>query len=66
MIKKIILLFLLFSANCVVYWLKEVSGHNQSDYGFSGAIYYRNTDFYLCSERKYRVHFEGYPDDDWS
>ena len=57
----------MFSVNCIVYWLGEVSGHDKiRNQGCAGEFGYRNSDFYLCSERKYRVHYEGFPSDYWS
>ena len=67
MIIVFILFFLIFSVNCIVFWLTEVSGHDKiQDQGYSGLFGYRNSDFYLCSERKYRVHYADFPPDVWS
>lgn len=67
MIIVFILFFSIFSVNCIVFWLNEVSGHDKiTNQGYSGEFGYRNSDFYLCSERQYRVHYEGFPPDDWS
>ena len=57
--KKIkILLFLLLSIKCQLWW-GEVNGHEIDDSynGFAGSHPHRFTDFYLCSDRKYKVHF---------
>ena len=67
MIIVFILFFLIFSVNCIVFWLTEVSGHDKiQDQGYSGLFGYRNSDFYLSSERKYRVHYADFPPDVWS
>ena len=68
MIKNIInILFLSFTAKCQVWW-KELKGHHIDDstYGFSGSYGYPFTDFYLCSERKYRIHYLNDEDNNWS
>jgi hypothetical protein len=53
-----ILLIVIFSTKSET-WDVEVNGHNISDEinGYSGS--YTFSDFYLCSERKYRVHYLG-------
>ena len=61
------LLISIFSVNCVISWQNEVNGHDKaSRNGYAGVKYYRKSDFYLCSERKYRVHYEGFPPDEWT
>ena len=52
------LLLLIFSIKCED-WYDEVNGHSKddSDYGYAGSANNPFTDFYLCSERKYRAHF---------
>ena len=65
MIKNIInILFLLLTSKCQNWW-DEVNGHliDDSNYGFAGSFGHLFTDFYLCSDRKYRVH---YLNDKWS
>ena len=57
--KKIkILLFLLLTIKCQIWW-DEINGHEIDDsyYGFAGSFPNKINDFYLCSDRKYRVHF---------
>ena len=63
MYKFFILLFLLFSIKSEE-WLSEVNGHDEKDItnGFAGNEC-QITAFYLCSERKYRVH---HLNGDWS
>ena len=66
--KYFILLSLIFSTK-PERWNKEVNGHNISDYenGYSGGTTYDPfSDFYLCSERKYRVHFKNSDKNNWS
>jgi len=69
MIKKIIIiLYILLFIKCQE-WYEEVNGYNISDKSkdskeYLGKYYIALTDFYLCSERKYRVHFLD--DDNWS
>ena len=63
-----VLLFFIFPIKCIVEWNNEIDGHdkNNSTKGYAGMIGYRISDFYLCSERKYRVHYEHYDINDWS
>ena len=63
----LILLLLLFTIKCEAWW-PEVKGHSIGDYdnGFAGSYPYNTTDFYLCSERVYRVHYLGDENDTWS
>ena len=64
---KIILLFLLFYIKCED-WYDEVNGHRKdaSESGYAGSLNNPFTDFYLCSERKYRVHFLDDDNDTWT
>ena len=57
--KKIkILLFLLLSIKCQLWW-DEVNGHeiDDSQNGFAGDYPKNFSDFFLYSDRKYKVHF---------
>ena len=66
MLKINILLILLISLKCEI-WYSLVNGHNpDEDNGFAGDNKNFLTDFYLCSKRHYRVHFLGDPEDIWS
>ena len=58
--KFFILLFLIFSTKSER-WYKEVNGHdiNDDENGYSGLNHDPFTDFYLCSERKYKAHFKN-------
>ena len=63
-IKIIILLLSLLSIKAQT-WYDEINGHNKNDgiNGYAGSSTSRIHDFYLCSDRKYRVH---YLNDKWS
>ena len=63
-IKIIILLLYLLSIKAQT-WYDEINGHNKNDgiNGYAGSSNSRIHDFYLCSDRKYRVH---YLNDKWS
>ena len=63
----IILLLLIISLKCEN-WYSEVNGHKRdaSSNGFAGSTNNPFTDFYLCSERKYRAHFYGDDKNIWS
>ena len=65
--KFFVLLILIFTIKSEK-WLSEVNGHNISDYqnGYAGDPLAHFTDFYLCSERKYRVHFKDSDKNIWS
>ena len=67
MIKILILLLTIFYINSQI-WHSELNGYdvNEPYNGYSGIYRISFTDFYLCSERKYRVHY--YNDDvlNWS
>ena len=68
MIKNIInILFLLLTSKCQNWW-DEVNGHliDDSNYGFAGSFGHLFTDFYLCSERKYRIHYLNDETNNWS
>lgn len=58
MIKNIIFLYLFFISNCEK-WFDEVNGFDIADYnyGYAGSSNNPMTDFYLCGERFYRVHY---------
>ena len=45
-----------------------MNGHKRDDstYGYSGSSNHNFTDFYLCSERKYWVHYLGEDNNTWS
>ena len=65
---KILFLFaLIFIIKCESWWA-EVKGHSIGDYdeGYAGSQPYKTNDFYLCSERKYRVHYLGDDNNNWS
>ena len=57
-IKIIILLLYLLSIKTQT-WYDEVKGHDRTDhnFGYAGSSNTRVHDFYLCSDRKYRVHY---------
>ena len=61
-INGIFILFdLIFIIKCESWW-SEITAHNIYDKnGYSGSPPRKTNDFYLCSERKYRLHF--YEDD---
>ena len=63
----IILIYLFLHLKCQK-WYSEVNGHNETEphNGYAGDSLYTFRDFYLCSDRKYRVHFLGNKDSDWS
>jgi hypothetical protein len=65
--KIIILIYLLLLIKCQKYY-GEVNGHTNENHqnGYAGDSVYPFSDFYLCSDRKYRVHFFGNNDTDWS
>ena len=56
-----------FYINCQ-YWFDEVNGFNEGEgtEGNAGSDKVLMTDFYLCSERKYRVHYQNDSDKVWS
>ncbi len=64
---KIIILFLLFYIKCEN-WYNEINGHRKdaSRNGYAGSASNNFTDFYLCSERKYRVHYLYDDNDTWT
>ena len=49
-------------------WFDPVTGYNTYDFnnGFAGSSNEPAIDFYLCGERKYRVHFLDDPPSNWS
>ena len=63
----LISLILIFTIKCEGWW-SEIKGHNIGDYdfGYAGSYPREDNDFYLCSERKYRVHYFGDDDKTWS
>jgi len=73
----IFILFLLLTIKCQYWWdefegpikdkcniNKELEDNLDNETRIEG--YYRFTDFYLCSERKYRVHFLNDDENNWS
>ena len=73
----IFILFLLLTIKCQFWWdefegpikdkcniNKELEDNLDNETRIEG--YYRFTDFYLCSERKYRVHFLNDDENNWS
>ena len=67
MIKGWFIFVLIFTIKCEAWW-NEVKGHSIGDYdnGYAGNYPMKTNDFYLCSERKYRVHYSGDDKDIWS
>ena len=67
MYKYLILFILIFTINCESWW-SEINGHNyhDNDNGYSGSPPKITNDFYLCSERHYRLHFVGDDNNTWS
>ena len=64
--KKILYFFLIFFIKCEKWW-SELNKHSIDDpWGYSGSHPDPFTDFYLCSERKYRVHYQGDDNKTWS
>ena len=66
--KRLFILLILIYSTKSEKWLKEVNGHNVFDEknGYSGRYDNHFTDFYLCSERRYRVHFKNTDKNIWS
>ena len=66
--KYLIFLILINTIKSEAFYAKEVNGHNIEDEknGYSSHGNFILTDFYLCSERKYKVHYLGEDDDKWS
>ena len=62
-----VLIFTIFTIKCESWW-PEVIGHSIGDYdnGYAGSYPYKTNDFYLCSDRKYRVHYYGDDINTWS
>ena len=58
---------LLLLIKCETWW-GEVSGHDTSDgkNGYAGSRGKAITAFYLCGDRKYRVHYKGDSKDTWT
>ena len=58
---------LLLLIKCETWW-GEVSGHDTSDgaNGYAGSKGKAITAFYLCGDRKYRVHYKGDSKDTWT
>ena len=63
--KILIFLISIFSIKCD-FWLEKVNGHSKNKGEFSGIAEYKQSDFYLCSERKYKVHYVGEDNETWS
>ena len=67
--KNYIILLVLFNIiKTEVFYAEEVNGHNISDKS-NGYSFFKNfilTDFYLCSERYYRVHYINDKKENWS
>lgn len=63
-----ILLFLINTIKSEVFYAEEVTGHDITDKnnGYSEFKNFILTDFYLCSERYYRVHYLDDPHNEWS
>jgi hypothetical protein len=66
--KRLFILLILIYSTKSEKWLKEVNGHNPSDEknGYSGRYNNPFTDFYLCSERIYKVHYKNSDNNIWS
>ena len=66
--KRLFILLILIYSTKSEKWLKEVNGHNPSDEknGYSGRYNNPFTDFYLCSERIYKVHYKNSDKNIWS
>ena len=66
--KRLFILLILIYSTKSEKWLKEVNGHNPSDEknGYSGRYNNPFTDFYLCSERIYKVHYKNSEKNIWS
>ena len=67
MIKVWFSFILIFTIKCEGWW-PEVKGHSMTDYddGYAGSFPHKTNDFYLCSERYYRVHYSGDDNFTWS
>ena len=65
--KIFVILVLILSTYCQI-WHSEVNGYNKGEpnNGYSGIYGLYMNDFYLCSERKYRVHYEKDEKTTWS
>ena len=65
---KIIIILVFISTIKGERWWPEVDGysHYETDNGYAGNPPYCMNDFYLCSERRYRVHYLNDDDDIWS
>lgn len=63
-----ILLFLINIIKSEVFFASEVNGHDINDKinGYSSFKSFIMTDFYLCSERYYRVHYINESEENWS
>ena len=67
MVKILILLLIIFYINSQ-FWHSELNGYDiyEHNNGYSGIYGLPFTDFYLCSERKYRVHYSSDDPLTWS
>ena len=65
---NVIIILILFFTIKAEHWWPEVDGYTyyDTDNGYAGNPPYIMNDFYLCSERKYRVHYLGDDNDTWS
>ena len=65
---NIIIILILFLAIKGEHWWPEVDGYTiyDNDNGYAGSPPYKMDDFYLCSERKYKVHYLNDDNDTWS
>ena len=65
--KIIALLFLIFIIKCEDWYDDDANGHSKddSDYDYAGFANNPFTDFYLYSERKYRVYFLDEGNETW-
>lgn len=63
----LIMIISLFVVKCETWW-GEVSGHNIYDgkNGYAGSSGKAITAFYLCGNRRYRVHYKGDSKDNWT
>ena len=65
---KIIFFLIIFAIVKDETWYDEVKNYDITDvdYGYAGSAKKIMMDFYLCSERKYRVHYKEDDEKDWS
>ena len=66
-INEILIIFVLFFTIKCESWWSEITAHNMYDNnGYSGSPPRITNDFYLCSERFYRLHFYGDDNKTWT